>query len=114
MMARPGWTVGTKVVAGTVPPNARPTRLKAGTSRRSVMATSALTTRASEARGGERGPSFLPEEIGQLGLDALAFPQMALGHLGLRRDTAQVTFPMGRQQAGHEDEAAGFHDRHEG
>jgi hypothetical protein len=46
-------------------------------------------------------------------MDALAFPQMVLGHLGLGCDTTQVAFPMGRQQPGHEDEAAGFHDRHE-
>ena len=78
------------------------------------MATSALTTRASEEPRRECGPELLPEEVGELELDALAFPQMALGHLGLGRDTAQVAFPMGRQQAGHEDEAAGFHHRHEG
>ena len=41
------------------------------------------------ARGGERGPELVPEEVGQLQLDALAFPEMPLGHLGLRRDTPQ-------------------------
>ena len=66
--------------AGTWPPNALAhTWLKAGTSAMSVMATSALTTRASEEPAARARAELLPDEVGEFELDAVAFHRWPSG-----------------------------------
>ena len=66
-----------------------------------------------EAGAGERRDELLADQIGRLELDAVALPQMPVGHLGLRRDAAQVARLMRRQKARHEHQVAGLDHRHE-
>jgi hypothetical protein len=66
-----------------------------------------------EAGAGERREELLADQIDRLELDAVALPQMAVGHLGLGRDAAQVARLMRRQKARHENQVAGLDHRHE-